>query len=87
MQNKDFISELNERWEINEGKLICQLNFTDFKMAMKFMNQVAEIAERMNHHPDWSNSYNKVQIQLFSHDENSLTEKDLKLAKAIDQLV
>lgn len=87
MQNKDFISELNERWEINEGKLTCQLNFTDFKMAMKFMNQVAEIAERMNHHPDWSNSYNKVQIQLFSHDENSLTEKDRKLAKAIDQLV
>ncbi len=74
-------------WRIENGKLERNFEFTDFKEAMEFMNQVAEIAEKLNHHPDWSNSYNKVQIRLFTHDKNSLTEKDLELARAIDQII
>jgi 4a-hydroxytetrahydrobiopterin dehydratase len=51
------------------------------------MTQVAELAERQNHHPDWSNSWNKVVIELTSHDAQCLTERDFRLAQAIDSLL
>lgn len=54
--------------------------------AWSFMSQVALLAEKHNHHPDWYNSYNKVRIELTTHDTGSITEKDYELAKAIDKL-
>lgn len=54
---------------------------------MAFMNQVADVAEELNHHPWWSNVYNKVNIELTTHDAgNTVTDKDLKLARRIDEL-
>lgn len=61
--------------------------FKDFIAAWAFMNKVALIAEKMDHHPDWSNSYNKVTIKLSTHSAgNKITEKDRKLSGQIDKL-
>jgi len=74
-------------WKEENNKLVKSFDFKNFVEAFGFMSQVALIAEKMNHHPDWSNSYNKVEIALQSHDAgNKITEKDHKLAKAIDAL-
>jgi len=61
--------------------------FINFNQAFAFMTQVAIAAEKANHHPDWSNVYNKVTIRLSTHDAGGLTEKDFQLAKRIDLLV
>jgi len=75
-------------WKETNGKLQQTFKFKDFSEAFAFMTRVALIAECQDHHPDWSNSYNKVEISLCSHDAGDvITEKDHKLAKAIDQLV
>jgi 4a-hydroxytetrahydrobiopterin dehydratase len=60
--------------------------FRDFAGAWAFMTRVAAEAERMNHHPDWSNSWNRVVIDLVSHDVGTVTERDVRLATAIDGL-
>ncbi|HEY1855691.1 4a-hydroxytetrahydrobiopterin dehydratase [Acidocella sp.] len=57
--------------------------FKDFAEAFAFMTRVALLAEQMNHHPDWANSYNKVEIRLSSHDAGGVTERDIRLAQAI----
>jgi 4a-hydroxytetrahydrobiopterin dehydratase len=72
-QEGDFIQR---RWE-----------FKNFSQAFAFMTQVAIAAEKANHHPDWSNVYNKVTIRLSTHDAGGLTEKDFQLAECIDLLV
>jgi 4a-hydroxytetrahydrobiopterin dehydratase len=62
--------------------------FADFTSAFAFMTRVAFIAEKHNHHPDWTNIYNKVEINLNTHDAGGIvTEKDHQLAQAIDQLL
>jgi 4a-hydroxytetrahydrobiopterin dehydratase len=58
--------------------------FADFQVAFSFMTQVALAAEQMNHHPDWSNVWNQVDIRLSTHDAGGLTERDFKLAAVID---
>ncbi|EON78507.1 Pterin-4-alpha-carbinolamine dehydratase [Lunatimonas lonarensis] len=74
-------------WIENDNKLVKEFEFGDFSEAFAFMTRVAFLAEQQGHHPDWSNSYNKVSISLTSHDQGSVvTEKDWKLAKAIDLL-
>jgi len=85
-------SEIQQRigalgtWRIVNGKLHRELVFDTFVQAFAFMSAVALLAERMNHHPDWSNSYNKVVIDLVSHDVNGLSQRDFDLAKAIDAI-
>jgi 4a-hydroxytetrahydrobiopterin dehydratase len=64
-----------------------KLKFSDFTEAWGFMTRVALAAEKADHHPEWSNVYNNVEIVLSTHDAGGLTEKDLALAKFIDQLV
>lgn len=73
-------------WTEDDKGLHCDLEFADFVGAWTFMNQVAVLAETMDHHPDWSNSYNKVHITLISHDKGCVTERDRRMAEAIEQL-
>ena len=74
-------------WQQNENALVIDLEFGDFKEAFAFMGQVAELAEARNHHPEWSNVYNRVSIKLTTHDAgNTVTDKDRDLAEAISQL-
>ncbi len=75
-------------WKEADNKLIREFEFKDFKEAFAFMVKVALIAEKMNHHPNWSNVYNSVKIELTSHDKgNTVTDRDRKLASEIDQLI
>lgn len=60
--------------------------FRDFVEAWAFMNRVAVLAEEQDHHPDWANSYNKVDITLISHDKKAVTSRDISLAIAINGL-
>jgi 4a-hydroxytetrahydrobiopterin dehydratase len=72
------------QWNEENNELVVQLKFKDFKETFAFMTEVAIIAEKMNHHPTWSNTYNKVEIRLSTHDAgNTVTEKDRKLAESI----
>lgn len=76
-----------KNWKEENNKLIKSFEFENFVEAFGFMSKVALVAEKMNHHPDWTNVYNKVDIALQSHDDgDKVTDKDYKLAKAIDQL-
>ncbi|WP_247235512.1 4a-hydroxytetrahydrobiopterin dehydratase [Telluribacter sp. SYSU D00476] len=74
-------------WIEQDNKLKRSFEFEDFREAFAFMSRVAEVAEQMNHHPWWSNVYNKVDIELSTHDAgNTVTEKDQQLAEAIDTI-
>lgn len=74
-------------WKEKEGQLIAKFEFNDFVEAFAFMTKVAVEAEKMNHHPNWSNSYNKVEVCLTTHDEgNVITAKDRKLADIIEKI-
>jgi 4a-hydroxytetrahydrobiopterin dehydratase len=74
-------------WQEKDNKLIREFQFDDFVQAFGFMSKVAIVAEKMEHHPNWSNVYNKVNIELTTHDTgNTITDKDRALAKAIDKL-
>lgn len=75
-------------WKEENNSLKKAFKFKDFKEAFAFMTKVALIAEKMDHHPDWSNVYNTVNIKLSTHDAgNKVTDLDRKLAKAIDELI
>lgn len=73
-------------WKEEDNKLKKTFKFRDFTEAFGFITRVAIIAEKMNHHPTWTNTWNTVSIELSTHDAgNIVTEKDHALAKAIDQ--
>jgi 4a-hydroxytetrahydrobiopterin dehydratase len=75
-------------WEEKDNKLVREFKFKDFIEAFGFMTKVAFEAEKMGHHPNWSNVYNTVSIELTTHDAgNTVTEKDRKLAAKIDNLI
>lgn len=75
-------------WEEKKNQLYRSFEFKDFKEAFAFMTKVALVAEKMDHHPNWTNVYNKVEIYLSTHDAGDvITDKDHKLAKAIDGLL
>ena len=82
-QIEQFLIELAE-WRIKDEKLFRALRFKDFNKAIEFMNQVAITAEAMDHHPEWSNVYNKVEIYLVTHSEGGITRLDIDLAREID---
>ncbi len=80
-----FLAETGNWHATDDGRAIgCHLRFTDFNAAFAFMTRVALLAERMDHHPEWSNVYNRVQIRLTTHDAGGVTERDLAMARAID---
>src|SRR5215210_6911286 len=75
-------------WKINsQNKLERDFVFKSFPEAFSFMTRISFEAERLNHHPDWSNSYNRVKIELVSHDSGGITEKDIELASRIEKIV
>ena len=73
------------KWRADDGKLVRDFAFADFRAAMQFVNGIAELAEHAGHHPDIDIRYNKVKLALETHDAGGLTEKDSALAKQIDQ--
>jgi 4a-hydroxytetrahydrobiopterin dehydratase len=74
-------------WIEENNRLKQTFQFKDFSEAFAFMSRVALLAEKMDHHPNWSNVYNTVSIELCSHDaNNTVTQRDRKLAEAIDQI-
>ncbi len=73
-------------YDASAGAIRRDLKFKTFSEAFAFMTRVALLAEKVDHHPEWLNVYNKVSITLSTHDAGGLTEKDLKLAAAIDKL-
>ena len=73
-------------WKLAEGKLHREYQFNDFTLAFGFMAASATAIERMNHHPEWSNVYGKVVIDLTTHDVDGITKKDVDLAAALEQL-
>jgi 4a-hydroxytetrahydrobiopterin dehydratase len=79
------VGELNH-WQIVDGKLYRQFEFTSFIEAFGFMARVALIAEAKEHHPEWSNVYNQVTVQLTTHDAGGITMNDITLAQSIDAL-
>ena len=75
-------------WEERDGALVKSFVFRDFVEAMGFMTRVALLAEKMNHHPEWTNVYNRVDIRLTTHDAgNVVTDSDRTLAAALDEMV
>ncbi|MBF66853.1 MAG: 4a-hydroxytetrahydrobiopterin dehydratase [Gammaproteobacteria bacterium] len=75
-------------WEERDGALVKSFVFRDFVEAMGFMMRVALLAEKMNHHPEWTNVYNRVDIRLTTHDAgNVVTDSDRTLAAALDEMV
>lgn len=76
------IRQLNS-WNLEKGKLHRKVKFKDFIQAFEFMKRVALAAEKMDHHPDWSNSYNVVSIDLSTHSAGGLTKTDFELARKI----
>lgn len=76
--------DLAKPWVIKDGKLSKRFVFSDFATAFGFMTQVAIHAEKLNHHPEWTNVYNRVEIHLMTHDTKGISKKDFELARAIE---
>lgn len=80
------MTELHPDWDLSAGKLHRELTFSNFVEAFSFMTAVALEAEKVDHHPEWSNVYNRVVIDLVTHDPAGITQLDIDLAKNIDAL-
>lgn len=76
----------NSQWRLENAKLCRSFRFDNFVSAFGFMARVALLAEAQDHHPEWFNVYNRVDIALITHDVNAISERDLTLAEAIDNL-
>ena len=74
-------------WDFYENALHTDFEFYNFKDCMSAMNRIAFECEALNHHPEWTNVYNTLDIKLTTHDANGVTELDFKLAKAINTIV
>jgi 4a-hydroxytetrahydrobiopterin dehydratase len=73
-------------WSLAQGKLHREYEFADFVEAFGFMARAALVAERMNHHPDWSNVWNRVVVDLVTHSAGGITSNDAELARAFEAL-
>ena len=73
-------------WKVVAGKLHREYEFVDFVAAFAFMSGAALVAQAMDHHPEWSNVWNKVRVDLTTHDARGITTLDLKLAQSMDDL-
>jgi len=91
MKNKLSSTSIEEQiialklWKTQNGKLYQKIIFKNFIEAFSFMTHIAIYAEKVNHHPEWKNVYNELEIWLKTHDKDAITEKDIALAKIIDE--
>ena len=87
-ERAEALDELDE-WDYDEGRdaIMRSFTFADFTEAFAFMTRVALIAEKSDHHPEWSNVWNRVDITLTTHDAGGLSARDVAMAAAIDALV
>jgi 4a-hydroxytetrahydrobiopterin dehydratase len=76
-----------EGWAYEDNAIHTSIEFKDFKDAFSVMTRIAFEVEKLNHHPEWSNIYNTLQISLSTHDAGGITEKDFQLANIINELV
>jgi 4a-hydroxytetrahydrobiopterin dehydratase len=75
-------------WRVDEGEreaIARSLTFADFNAAFGFMTRVALLADKVDHHPEWSNVYNRVQVLLTTHDAGGVTQRDIDMARFIDE--
>jgi 4a-hydroxytetrahydrobiopterin dehydratase len=85
-ERKAALSELEGWQETADGKALAKsFRFKSFNAAFAFMTRVALMAEKMNHHPEWSNVYNRVEVRLTTHSAGGVTELDVKLAKKMNE--
>lgn len=84
---KEALAKL-DNWQLEDGGLAItrRFVFSDFSAAFGFMTRAALAAEKMDHHPEWSNVYNRVEIRLTTHDAGGLTDRDFDLAVAMDRI-
>ena len=83
----NYFIENNPSWIIDNKTIKKEFKFKNFIDAFGFMCKVALLSEKLDHHPDWQNTYNKVKINLTTHDKGGITINDIKLAEAIDKLI
>lgn len=91
LQGEDRLKALASipTWQEVEGRdaIARQFRFKDFNAAFGFMTRAALVAEKHDHHPEWFNVYNRVEVTLSTHDAGGLTEKDVALARAMDEIL
>ncbi|HIH68904.1 MAG TPA: 4a-hydroxytetrahydrobiopterin dehydratase [Candidatus Nitrosotenuis sp.] len=87
MISEEQIKKELPSWTIKNGKLHKEIVFADFVEAFSFMTKIALHAEKMNHHPEWFNVYNRVTIDLMTHDAGGITSNDTELAKFIESII
>ena len=83
----NYFIDKNPSWTIYNQTIKEEFNFNSFVEAFGFISKVALLSEKMDHHPNWQNTYNKVTIELTTHDMGGITNNDIKLAEAIDELI
>ncbi|MEO6976138.1 MAG: 4a-hydroxytetrahydrobiopterin dehydratase [Gallionella sp.] len=84
---KEINKDSGNLWSIKEEKLYREFKFPDFVFAFGFMTKVAILAEKANHHPEWSNIYNSVVINLTTHEAGGISKRDFELAQEISKLI
>ena len=85
-KERDTLCQQLTLWNLRQGKLCRGLEFNNFVEAFSFMTRVALVAEKMGHHPEWFNVYNKVSIELTTHDAGGISMLDIELARYIDSI-
>ena len=83
----DYFIGKNPSWIIDNKAINKEFKFDNFIDAFGFMTKVALLSEKMDHHPNWQNTYNKVKIELTTHDKGGITINDIKLAESIDKII
>lgn len=87
-QIQKLFSQLETGWDVvHDDHLEREYKFKDFKTALKFVNEIGEVAEKLNHHPNIEFSWGYVKLRIWTHDIGGLSEKDFMLAKKIDELL
>ena len=86
LQEREDLRANLTQWQVGDERLKRQWQFSDFSEAFAFMTRVALLAESMQHHPNWSNVYNRVTIELTTHDLGGISNLDVELARSIDAL-
>lgn len=83
---EQHLGELHDDWSVVEGYLHREFAFANFAQAFGFMTEIAIVCEKADHHPEWSNVYNRVTINLTTHDAAGISRYDIDLAKEMDEV-